>query len=74
MPKVYAEIPKFKRIEAALRKIALSCYDAKIEIDTALNAKRSKQEKELLSNIQNQCLELRDQVRALISKLYSGVE
>ena len=74
MPKQYANIARFKRIEAALRKVTVSCSEVTEEIDKAMKGKRTEKEKEALDKIRNECLVLKQKGRDLLHDLYGCVE
>lgn len=74
MTKIYAEIPKFKRIEASLRATTVSYRKVMDEIDKASSGQRTDEERKLLQKIRQECLELQQKTRDLITNLYIGVE
>ena len=67
MARIYADIPKFKRVEAALRGVAVGEKGVIAEIDRALSAQRTKGEREVLNRLRDRCSSmLQDCINLLI--------
>ena len=74
MPRVYASIPKFKRIEASLRGTIIAYGKVINEVNTALMGPRADEEIILLNSISKECSELQQKSRDLLKQLYREVD
>ena len=61
MARIYADIPKFKRIEAALREVAGAQQRAIADLDKALSARRTEQEAGTLGQLRERCRTMRQE-------------
>jgi hypothetical protein len=67
-------IEKFKKVEAALREIALATRKAVEQIDVATTDKRTAPEREALVAARNDCLRLQDEARAVVGDFFDRIE
>lgn len=67
-------IEKFKKVEAAMRDIALATRKAVEQIDAAMTNKRTQQEGEALEAAREDCLRLQNAAREAIGDFFSRVE
>lgn len=67
-------IEKFKRVEAAMRDIALTTRKAVEQIDMATTDKRTQQERIALQAAREDCLRLQNATREAIGHFFSRVE
>jgi len=74
MPRIYSDIPKFKRIHRALIESVRIHDEIRREIDTSLkSSSRTKKEKELLRHLKRECERLRKESGDLTSSFYEAV-
>lgn len=74
MNRIYADIPKFKRIHQALVETARQ-NDAVIkEIEKSLTGPRSVQERELLGDLRNECVSLKQLYIETVEAFAASVE
>ena len=74
MAKHFSIMPKFKRVEAALRDVVVGIRKATDEIDKTLEAKHSVAEKEALGVIKQECNDLIGHARIVIAHVYDAAE
>ena len=72
--RVYSDIPKFKRVEAALRQAVRSFALVEGEIDTALGGPRTQEETALLKSIRDQVGRVRQDASKVLHRLYVEVD
>jgi hypothetical protein len=72
--KAMSAIEKFKKVEAAMRDIALAARKAIEQIDTATTDKRTQQENAALQAAREDCLRLQNAAREAIGDFFSRVE
>ena len=72
--RVYAEIPKFKRVEATLREAVNGFRPALMEIDRALAGRRTAAEEALLKSVRHQTEQAQKQASQVLHRLYAEVE
>ncbi len=72
--RVYSAIPKFNRVEAALREATNGFRTTLGEIDAALAGPRSETEKALLRSIRDQTARVHQDARTVLGRLYDEVE
>lgn len=66
MPRIYADLPRFKRIHQALMEAARRNDAVMQEIDNALACRRSSTEQETLHSLRSECEALRQQYPATL--------
>lgn len=74
MAKLYADIPKFKKVEAALREAVAGFRPALAEIERALAGRRSSEEEALLKSIRDQTIKAQDHAKQVLHRLYVEVD
>ena len=71
MARLYADIPKFKRLEFTLRK-AMGEYNMAIgEVDRLLASKKPPKESEGLIQVRSECEELLERSRLVVRHVYN---
>ncbi len=74
MAKAMSAIEKFKKVEAAMRDIALAARKAVEQIDTATTDKRTAQELAALSAAREDCLMVQNSARQAVGDFIDRVE
>ncbi len=71
--KAYADIDRFKKVEAAVRAAAQAHRAAVAEIDTALAGKRSDADRALLKAAKADCERLYAETRGILHRLFEAL-
>lgn len=72
--RLYADIPRFKKVERAMRKAVAECAALLAEVETASAGKRSPQETAVLDAIRWEAKAAHDRIKASIHSLYEVAE
>ena len=72
MTQFSSSLSKFKRVETALRKVIADYAKAVEEIDSALAARRTQREREVLESLKTRCADLRRQTYDVAFRLHDN--